>query len=60
MAYSPLFRQLQGKRWAGEAHAVRVTAGGPAQANLFVIEPTTKAARVAGRRWLRRALHRRS
>jgi hypothetical protein len=46
MAYSPLFRQLQGKRWAGEAHAVRVTAGGPAQANLFVIEPTTKAARM--------------
>lgn len=47
MAYSPMFRQLQGKRWAGEAHAVRVTDGGPAQANLFVIEPTTKAERMA-------------
>lgn len=38
--YEPLFAQLRGKRWAGEAHAVRVASGGPAQANLFVIEPS--------------------
>ena len=37
--YAPLFAQLVGRRWAGEAHAVRVTSGGPAQANLFVIDP---------------------
>ena len=52
--YEPLFAQLRGKRWAGEAHAVRVQSGGPAQANLFVIEPSKQerdaceAARAAG------------
>lgn len=37
--YAEMFAQLAGKRWAGEAHAVKVVDGGPAQANLFVIEP---------------------
>ena len=36
--YAPLFRQLRGKLWAGDAHAVSVVGGG-AQANLFEIEP---------------------
>ena len=36
--YAPLFRQLRGKLWSGQAHAVSVVGGG-AQANLFEIEP---------------------
>ena len=36
--YAPLFRQLKGKLWSGQAHAVSVVGGG-AQANLFEIEP---------------------
>ena len=41
--YAPLFRQLKGKLWSGQAHAVAVVGGG-AQANLFEIEPKKGAA----------------
>lgn len=36
--YAPLFRQIRGKLWAGDAHAVSVIGGGAAAANLFEIE----------------------
>ena len=42
--YAPLFRQLKGKVWAGDAHAVMVVGGGLAQANVFEIEEKGAAA----------------
>ena len=46
--YAPLFRQLRGKLWAGDAHAVSVVGGGAAQANLFEIEPPKTSSSAAG------------
>ena len=46
--YAPLFRQLRGKLWAGDAHAVAVVGGGAA-ANIFEIEaPKGSAMELAG------------
>ena len=46
--YAPLFRQIRGKLWAGDAHAVAVVGGGAA-ANLFEIEaPKGSAQALAG------------
>ena len=47
--YAPLFRQIRGKLWAGDAHAVSVIGGGAAAANLFEIEaPKGSAQELAG------------